>query len=165
MTDTRQKKPSGLFSHLEEYQDIDKLPDNTQLECTSCAKRTTAVEAKTRNFNTGLCTCAGNLLKVSIPQLAVGDEELRKALHRIAEKHMVTTHGGKSIDDLVESLEIFMLANRNKHITQATERAEMNMLGRLIPNFDGVGGIGYQRDDGSQVHIDVLMEQIGEKSS
>jgi len=44
--------------------------------------------------------------------------------------------------------------------TAQVAAAELDILDRLIPDFDGVGGIGYQYDDESRVSVDVRMEQV-----
>ncbi len=41
--------------------------------------------------------------------------------------------------------------------------AELDELGRLIPNFDGVGTIGYQYDDESRVALEVRMNQLDDQ--
>lgn len=64
--------------------------------------------------------------------------------------------GSPSYQNTVRKIAQLLLEDK----TRSVDENEIEALGHIIPNFDGVGGIGYQYDDGSRVSVETRIEQL-----
>lgn len=60
---------------------------------------------------------------------------------------------------IMEAVSTFFSA-RDAREKEAEWRGELNGLSRVIPNYDGVGSIGYRYDDESTDSVDVRINQL-----
>jgi hypothetical protein len=85
-------------------------------------------------------------------------------LRELFKKHAHYEHsGGNTLCTSFDQQELEeLLKDIQAHIAARLDTIEFDTLGRLIPNFDGIGTIGYEFNDGSCISVDERMEQFEE---
>lgn len=90
----------------------------------------------------------------------IGLRELELKIEKTVERY-IDDGGNTNYIGIVDDLMQLIQTER----TQAATATELDGLSSLIPNFDGVGSIGYQYDDGSHVAVEIRIKQLEEHLS